>query len=89
MVAACVEILSARMMNSYGHGLLHARKVAWDAGAIVFIEGRHSIRTDNERHVLLAHIAGILHDIKRTSRDHARRGAEEAKKLLIEFAQTN
>ncbi len=89
MVTACVEIITARA-NFSGHGLSHARKVAIDAGAIILIEGRPAAETDNiDRAVLLAHIAGILHDIKRSGKNHARRGAEEAKEILKGFDLTD
>lgn len=35
--------------------------------------------------VLLAHMAGILHDIKREEQEHAQRGAEEAGHVLRDF----
>jgi len=89
MVPACIEIITARAGSS-GHGLSHARKVAIDAGAMILIEGQHVIEEDNiKRAVVLAHIAGILHDIKRSGKNHARRGAEEAKKILRGFDLTD
>ncbi|HOO89385.1 MAG TPA: hypothetical protein PLA74_01045 [Syntrophales bacterium] len=89
MVTACMEILSTRATFS-GHGLSHARKVAIDAGAIVLIEKNDPTEEDHiQRLTLLAHIAGILHDIKRSSKDHARQGAEEAKNILREFDLTD
>ncbi|MBN2539866.1 MAG: hypothetical protein JXB09_07450 [Deltaproteobacteria bacterium] len=89
MATACMEILSERAAFS-GHGLSHARKVAIDAGAIILIEGKQAIEEDNvKRAVVLAHIAGILHDIKRSAKNHARQGAEEAKKILRGFDLTD
>jgi len=89
IVTACIEIITARV-NFSGHGLSHARKVAIDAGTIILIEGRHTMEADNvNRSVALAHIAGILHDIKRSSKNHARRGAEEAKTILRKFDLTD
>lgn len=86
---ACTKILTAKE-NISGHGLSHARKVAIDGGAIILIEGRSSGGGENlQRQVLLAHIAGILHDIKRSSRDHARQGAEEAGMILEGFDLTD
>jgi len=85
----CIEILTARA-NVSGHGLSHARKVAIDGGAIILIEGRSSGgEEDLKRQISLAHIAGILHDIKRSSRDHARQGAEEAGMILEGFDFTD
>ncbi len=86
---ACIEILTARADVS-GHGLSHARKVAIDGGAIILIEGRSSGGGENlKRQVSLAHIAGILHDIKRSSKDHARQGGEEAGMILEGFDFTD
>ncbi len=88
MVTACMEIIAARA-NFSGHGLSHARKVAIEAGAIILIEGRHATEGGSiKRAVVLAHIAGILHDIKRSGKHHARQGAKEAKKILREFDLT-
>ncbi|MBW2599763.1 MAG: hypothetical protein JRC53_01010 [Deltaproteobacteria bacterium] len=89
MATACMEIIATRA-NFSGHGLSHARKVAIDAGAIILIEGQHAMENDRvNRAVVLAHIAGILHDIKRSSKNHARRGAEEARKILRGFDLTD
>ncbi|MBW2557819.1 MAG: hypothetical protein JRD69_03120 [Deltaproteobacteria bacterium] len=89
MVTECIEILSSRL-NSYGHGLSHALKVAIDAGAIILIERQDAIKAGNvKRAVVLAHMAGILHDIKRSDKNHARRGAEEARKILRGFDLTD
>ena len=86
LVASCIRILTAGA-NVSGHGFSHSRKVARDAGAIVMIE--RGTADEAERLATLAHIAGILHDIKRSSKDHARLGAEEAKTILKEFDLTH
>jgi len=83
---ACIEILTARADIS-GHSLSHARKVATDAGGIILIERESSAET--RRLVTLAHVAGILHDIKRSGRDHARQGAEETAMILTRFDLTD
>ena len=85
-VCRCMEIVED-YGDCYGHGLLHVRKVAVDAGAIVLLElDRMPLAIDIERAVLLAHMAGLLHDIKRAEKDHARAGAREAAVILIDFA---
>lgn len=66
-----------------GHGQVHTRKVAIDTGALVLIERAGD--PDLPRLVLLAHLAGLLHDIRRSEKDHARRGAEEAARILEAF----
>ena len=73
--------------NDFGHGLLHAQKVALDAGALVIIEGgRAGFSTDLiVRQIQLAHCAGLLHDIERRKKDHAREGAVYARQLLVDY----
>jgi hypothetical protein len=69
-----------------GHGLNHVRKVAIDTGALVLIEEGGGLPGDRVlRLVLLAHLAGLLHDIRRAEKDHAERGADEAIRLLNSF----
>lgn len=75
--------LAAGYGDCLGHGQSHIRKVAVDMGALVLIEGQND--PDLPRLVLLAHLAGLLHDIKRSEKDHARRGAEEAARILKAF----
>ncbi len=70
-----------------GHGLIHVEKVAVDSGALILIEeGVTEPDARVRRLVLLAHLAGIFHDICRGQRDHAVRGAEEVKTLLPAFS---
>jgi len=70
-----------------GHGIAHVEKVAVDSGALILIEeGGTAPDARIRRLVLLAQLAGILHDIRRSERDHAERGAEEAQALLAGFS---
>jgi len=86
MVSHCLGIVET-YGDCYGHGLLHVRKVAVDAGAIILLEMSHAPPAiDTERLVMLAHLAGLLHDIKRAEKDHARAGAREASRILTGFA---
>jgi hypothetical protein len=86
MVSQCLGIVEA-YGDCFGHGLLHVRKVAIDAGAIILVEiDSASLMADAERQILLAHLAGLLHDIKRDEKDHARAGAREASGILEKFA---
>jgi len=69
-----------------GHGLSHVRKVAVDAGALVLIEMDRSASDEEKRRaLLLAHLAGVLHDIRREQPEHAQRGADEAEVILKDF----
>lgn len=73
-----------------GHGLIHIRKVAIDIGALILIEeGRGSPDTRLRRLVLLAHLAGLLHDIRRSEENHAERGADKAAGILATFPLHN
>jgi hypothetical protein len=86
IVSHCLGIVET-YGDCYGHGLMHIRKVAIDAGAIILIEMSHAPPAmDTERLVLLAHLAGLLHDIKRDEKDHARAGAREASGILTGLA---
>ena len=66
------------------HGLCHCEAVARDAGALVLIEapGRGIGEDDSAGLFLAAELAGLLHDIKRKEKDHARLGSIEADRIL-------
>ena len=69
-----------------GHGLIHVRKVAIDAGALILIEEGGAPADERVRRlVLLAQLAGLLHDIRRSEKNHAERGADEAAGILAAF----
>ena len=72
--------------NDFGHGIDHARKVALDAGALMLVEGRQAGYEEQRlcRLLRLAHCAGLLHDIRRKEKKHARAGAREAEKILFD-----
>jgi hypothetical protein len=75
--------------GSYGHGLSHAQKVAVDAGAIIINETPSTEEEYPKRLLLLSHLAGLFHDIKRSSPNHAQAGAEEADIILKDFDITD
>jgi hypothetical protein len=81
-VGLCLEI--AGMDHFAGHGGNHIRRVAVDAGAIVLIEANDLLPGSlcPGRLMVLAHLAGVLHDVKRSGPDHARLGAIEAGRIL-------
>jgi hypothetical protein len=85
-VQQCLRIV-AREGFFAGHAEAHIRNVAIDAGAIVLIEteGLPSNGKTGKRLFFLAHIAGVLHDIKRSQPEHARLGAFEAERILETF----
>ncbi|MBN2254241.1 MAG: hypothetical protein JW736_00890 [Deltaproteobacteria bacterium] len=82
VVRYCMTII-ADNDTPYGHGFSHARAVAVDAGAIILIESNDGTeRKTMDEMMHRAHIAGILHDIKRSHADHAREGARAADTIL-------
>jgi hypothetical protein len=85
LVRECLNLMSERE-DGIGHGIVHSRKVAIDAGAISLIEYTpFRQRSEVRRIVLLAHVAGVLHDIRRLEKDHAQASAGEAGMLLARF----
>jgi len=77
--------------NDFGHGLAHAQKVALDAGALMAIEGERAAFAPPliGKQMRLAHCAGLLHDIERKQKDHARHGAIYARRLLVHYPFTS
>ena len=85
LVNECLNLVRERK-GGIGHGIVHVQKVAIDAGAISLVENSPVYtRSEIRRIVLLAHLAGVLHDIRRLEKDHARVSADEAGKLLARF----
>ena len=77
-----ITYLEAELNEDFGHGLAHSRKVAIEAGALIFIERRGAPAPDLEALVFQAHCAGLLHDTMRKHRDHAEKGAAYAEETL-------
>jgi len=73
--------------DNFGHGLQHAVKVTIDAGALLYIEGREAGYGQSmlARRIRIVHCAGLLHDIKRKKKDHAKLGAAHARKILKDY----
>lgn len=81
-VGACLRIMDGKQ-SFCGHGSVHAKKVAIDAGAIIIVEEQTRLPEPELAHlVFLAHLAGILHDIERSQENHAQKGALEARNIL-------
>jgi hypothetical protein len=80
LAAAAADLLE----DDFGHGLPHARKVALEAGALVWIEARAAGWPERvtRRQVCLAHCAGLLHDIRRKQPNHAEESARQARAVL-------
>ena len=76
-----------QLEDDFGHGIKHAIKVTLDSGALMCIEGRRlGFREEIVlRKVLLAQCAGLLHDTKRKSENHAVAGAAFARQILTAY----
>jgi hypothetical protein len=83
-VTKCRTLILRELKDNLGHGMDHAEKVALEAGALAYIEGEglsleESLRRES---CLLAQIAGLLHDLRRGEKDHAKASASAASKVL-------
>jgi hypothetical protein len=84
LVGALRTAVADLLEDDFGHGMLHARKVAVEAGALVFIEGGAGGMSGRAltRRICLAHCAGLLHDIRRKQPNHADESARHARRLM-------
>ncbi len=87
-VMKCRTIVLDELNDDFGHGRDHSEKVALEAGALAYIEGeRLSLEESLRREAcLLAQIAGLLHDLRRNEKDHAKASASAALRILEEFS---
>jgi hypothetical protein len=87
-VSKCRERARQELQNNYGHGLDHVERVAVEAGALACLEADRLSWEEpvKERAGVLAQMAGLLHDLRRGEKDHARLGAEAARTVLRSFA---
>jgi hypothetical protein len=78
------RFVANRLDDTFGHGLQHALKVTIDAGALLNIEVQDAgcKRSTLERGMRVVQSAGLLHDIKRKQREHAKLGAAHAREIL-------
>jgi hypothetical protein len=76
--------VAEHLENDFGHGVIHATKVSQDAGALIHIEahaaGYGQAVLDNRLRVV--QVAGLLHDIKRKTKNHSETGADHARSIL-------
>ena len=86
-VMKCRAFVYHELKEDLGHGIDHSEKVALEAGALTYIEGgRLSVKERVRREACaLAQIAGLLHDLRRSEKDHARASASEASRVVQEF----
>jgi hypothetical protein len=84
----CRTVVLDQLKEDLGHGKDHSEKVALEAGALAYIEGeRLSLEESLRREAcLLAQIAGLLHDLRRDEKDHAKASASAALRMLQGFS---
>ena len=82
--------VAANLEDDFGHGLQHAIKVTIDAGALLYIEGEANgyDRSVLARRMQIVQCAGLLHDIKRKKKEHAKLGAARAREVLEDYPFT-
>lgn len=87
-VIRCHGMVARQLADNLGHGVEHAEKVTIDAGGIVFVEGeRLFLGLDQIKEaIVIAQLAGLLHDIKRKEPNHAKASAKEAEVILRKFS---
>lgn len=87
-VITCRAFVLNELKDDFGHGMNHSEKVALEAGALTYIEGERLSLGESSRKeaCLLAQISGLLHDLRRNEKDHARAGASSALRILREFS---
>lgn len=90
VVCELYDYVTENIEDDFGHGLEHVRKVAHDAGTLAIIEGQETegdASSDSElnHRVRLAQCAGLLHDIKRKHKNHAKEGAVFSEQVLEQF----
>jgi hypothetical protein len=83
-VMRCRTLVLRELNDDFGHGISHSEKVALEAGALAYIEAeRLSLDGSLRRNAcLLAQISGLLHDLRRGEKDHAKASAIAASNVL-------
>ena len=87
-VLKCRALALKELKEDFGHGIDHSERVALEAGALAYIEGKRLLLEESSRReaCLLAQIGGLLHDFRRGEQDHAKTGALAASKILKELS---
>ncbi len=87
-VMKCRNYILSQLNDDLGHGLDHSEKVALEAGTLAYIEGERLYLEESSRRevCLLAQTAGLLHDLRRGEKDHAKASAFSASRILQELS---
>ena len=89
LILRCCEDVLPFLNDEFGHGIKHAKNVAIEGGAIILAESFYRDQGWARHFVLLAHIAGLLHDICRSEEDHASEGAKVSQYILKDYPLTD
>jgi hypothetical protein len=83
------DFVNKSINTNFGHGIEHAKKVAIDTAVLMLIEGQNENYPAKylKKRVRLAQCAGLLHDIKRTEKNHAKKGAKFVKEFLTQYTE--
>ncbi len=84
------HFVASHLEDNFGHGMEHAIKVTIEAGVLMKIEGAAAGYDKRflEVRMRVVQCAGLLHDIKRKTKDHAKHGAAQARKVLESYPLT-
>lgn len=85
LISRCAEDVLPFLNDNFGHGIEHSKNVAIEAGAIILAELYKKDPQKGRHLVILAQLAGLLHDICRMETDHALVGADLALQILKDF----
>ncbi len=87
-VLRCRERVLPELRDDLGHGMGHSEKVAVEAGALAYMEGERLAFGDKacQEAGFLAQMAGLLHDLRRGEKEHAKASAAAAGKILEELS---
>ena len=87
VIAKLRQFLASHLEDNYGHGMEHAIKVTIEAGVLMKIEGTAAGYDKRflEARMRVVQTAGLLHDIKRKSKEHAKVGAAHAREVLQDY----
>jgi hypothetical protein len=84
LISRCRDLVLPDLVRNPSHGLDHAETVAIEAGAMARVEAaRVSLQEcDMGELTELTQLAGLLHDMRRGDKDHAKSGAAAAAAVL-------
>lgn len=87
LVIRLKETLQDAFQENLGHGLFHSVRVGLDSATLIQVELEANPLAQKrlEKLMVLALMAGLLHDIRRSEPNHAEAGAEEAARVLSRF----